>query len=155
MVRNMSNEYKDRISKFHENATVLDIRGGGGDGKAIFKVKNQKIRCFLPNWREEKWYDIKEHKINKNLIGKEIKISFSLFNRDLVRVEDKKKEILPDPEGEGCNPHRITGEVISQIDDIYIIDCDVRTSIPFNKGKNIHIGEYIQAFGRLDAYKIE
>jgi hypothetical protein len=151
----MTEEYKKKIAQYYENAVVLELEGGSGDGYSLFEVQNQKIRCFLPYWREEKWYDIKKHEKNMNLIGKVIKISFSLFNRELEAVNIKKKEILSEPEGEGCNPHRITGEITSQIDDIYIIDCGVKISIPFNKGKKYNMGDYVQAFGRLDAYKIE
>ncbi len=59
------------------------------------------------------------------------------------------------------NAYILTGEILdifeSKYEDSYnaIIDCDIYVKLRILKDQNFKIGDYIQAEGRLDAFKVD
>jgi len=133
------------LSTPSEGSVILFVEG--------LPVEKRAIECFI--------YD---DDVLKFKHGETIRVELHLLNWAWKNKRPNKKEkeikyIKKTPVA--VNTYILTGEILdifeSKYEDSYnaIIDCDIYVKLRILKDQNFKIGDYIQAEGRLDAFKVD
>ncbi|RLG32240.1 hypothetical protein DRN97_07860 [Methanosarcinales archaeon] len=168
-----------RCEKMYKyNTKILDVKPStldeGNEDHIIdayieVKVNNLKVWCFVPDWRTyfPYWPPYHSYGIGKtlvkNLIGKTIDLTFKFLNLKTELFDEKAKKIIPLPERKKPCDYILIGEVTNKEPfhrepekfEYLQVDCGfIVNNLSVEKDK-YKIGDYIQAEGRLDAYKVD
>jgi len=129
---------------------IKDLIGGQADGFGLFIVNGKTLKCFIPEWLHDGWYDREKGEKNLSLIGSKIEASISLLNlREIEKNENNEKGIEYAP-SIGVNYHIVKGKVLKKMGEVkYLIDCGVPIGFGPTRRK-LENGDYIIATGRLD-----
>jgi hypothetical protein len=160
----------DEMKEYIEEVEIVKIWGDDGDGQMIFNVKDLVITCFLPGWSYEGWFKevypdgynhyLVDHelKVDKNLeidlSGQTKNIFLHIFGSHFKKLSKKERTIQIDRTRDGIALNIIRGEIVDILKKNIVIDCGcfVFRGLP---GSKVKIGDYVEASGRLDAYKAE
>ena len=150
---------KDRLHKYAMTAEIVSILGGDEEvDTAIFKVGTYNLRCFLPDYRIEKW---KEKKANEEkYLGQKVKIILFLLYLEKPekntmkkrRIEQVATKYIP---AEYSTWYEVEGTVKEVHDEFWVIDCGITIIVDRATSENYRVGDWIVARGRLDAYLID
>lgn len=149
--------------KFLENVTVVRVEINpfvSGEGSVLLRVVNEIISsslfldCFIGYWVEGNNY-----KLGETTCVELHLLNWAWKNKIPDKKEKEIKYIKKTPVA--VNAYILTGEILdifeSKYEDSYnaIIDCDIYVKLRILKDQNFKIGDYIQAEGRLDAFKVD
>jgi hypothetical protein len=155
--------------KYSEEVTIIDVWGTSGEGDIKFKFREFELNCFLPDWLVEGWYEEvypegwdsyfigKNNKDNNpkiELNEKKQKLLIFLFQVRNKAISPLEKEIRHLKEKDK-RYYLIRGEIIEMDKKHMVIDCGCFVFMDELRSRGYKIGDYIEAWGRLDAYKAE
>lgn len=160
---------------------ILEIRPGTLDEgneehiiDAYIKVKADQFEfwCFVPDWRKYFPYSRNRHhsygvgkELKRNLLGKVSPVEFSFLNVpvDETKVSVRKiKTLVPVTYQKKPCDYTLFGEIVDIASNVsdpkkenILVDCGVIVGGIIADKSKFHIGEYLQAEGRLDAHLVE
>ncbi len=160
MKKCISDEWETQLSKCAQFAVVRNIFGEDGDGSAILDFGDISLRCDLPYFRCEGWEDMKTGQPNREIIGKRIRVVLYLLYLEQTNKKHSKKkrieqiatEYIP---AEYSTEYEIEGVVKEVYDEYWVVDCGIIICVDRGTNEEYHVGDWIVARGRLDAYLIE
>ncbi|MFH1424759.1 MAG: hypothetical protein ABIG20_03695 [archaeon] len=151
----MKNTYNTQILDIIPS-TVDEGKGRIIDGYVKLKINDIEFWAFaLEDWRTGKW--------SLSMKGSNLSLKLSFLNLNIQASEKKIKQIVPIPNQKKPCDYIIYGEVVDKVPSSKLPDKYERLQVGcgfvvggVSVAKNqFKIGDYIQAEGRLDAYRVK
>ena len=133
------------LSTPSEGSVILSVEG--------LPVEKRFIECFICDDDVLKFKQGETTRVELHLLN------WSWKNKRQDKKEKEIKYIKKTPVA--VNAYILTGEILDIFESKYedshnaIIDCDIYIRLRILKDQNFKIGDYIQAEGRLDAFKVD